>query len=365
MPVACKHLSRWPWIPFLGLVLLSLLLPGAATASAEGDSTSAQTAKAKPASTATPTPLEQVTPPRVIRLPDIDAIFEAALDGRLAEAVELPELPQLTGGEEAAAEGEPPVPEEVPVGDSASMPGVSVGDVVVEEAKPTPPPPNPWSGRVELGFNGAEGNSQLASTRVGLRAIRKTEATEFTAKLTYNITNSMGERTENQLIGESRFEHFHFKPFSYYVHGTYEFDQFTAFDYRLTADAGLAWNIIHDGNFDFYLINESTNLKLRGGAGTSREFGIPDAEYIPEASFGFSFSHQLTKRQRLSADSDYFPDVRDWNDYRIRSNATWEIKVDPEGNMSIKFSLIDRYDSTPHGKKHNDLTYAAQLVWDF
>ncbi len=318
MPEAClPPFSVWRSLRMLGLASVVALGFIAGLAQAAAETNPAQGGA------------EEVPPPKVVRLPDIGAVFDAAIDTPPGTSLEFPDSPAVE---------EMVIPEEV---------------VVVE---PAAPPPDPWSGRVEIGFNGTEGNSQVANTRVGARVQRKTDITEFTAKVSYALTNTRGLRTENQMISESRFEHFYFSPFSYYIHGTYEYDEFTAFDYRITGDVGLAWNVL-DKN--------GTNLKLRGGAGTSREFGIPDAEYIPEASFGLSFSHQLTKRQRLAIDSDFFPDVRDWNDFRLRSNASWEIKVDPEGNLSLKFSLIDRYDSTPHGKKHNDLTYAAQLVWDF
>ena len=32
-------------------------------------------------------------------------------------------------------------------------------------------------------------------------------------------------------------------------------------------------------------------------------------------------------------------------------------------NLSFKLSVIDRYDSTPDGRKPNDLDYALLLLW--
>jgi len=34
-------------------------------------------------------------------------------------------------------------------------------------------------------------------------------------------------------------------------------------------------------------------------------------------------------------------------------------------NLSLKLSVLDRYDSTPHEAKPNDMDYAATLLWSF
>ena len=59
------------------------------------------------------------------------------------------------------------------------------------------------------------------------------------------------------------------------------------------------------------------------------------------------------------------PDVTDFLDYRLKSKASWEVLLDEETNLSLKVSLLDRYDSTPNGKKANDLDYTLTLLWSF
>ena len=104
-------------------------------------------------------------------------------------------------------------------------------------------------------------------------------------------------------------------------------------------------------------------LKGRVGAGASREFGGPNNEWSPEGVFGMDYKRQLTKRQKLTGTFDYYPEVGDFRDYRFVADASWELLVDAEANLSLKFSIRDEYDSTPNGLRPNDLNYAFLLLW--
>ncbi len=110
---------------------------------------------------------------------------------------------------------------------------------------------------------------------------------------------------------------------------------------------------------------------MRAGGGFSREYGVPGAEYVPEASAGFDFEHKLNRRQRLNVKGDIFPDVRDLSDFRARLEAGWEIRLDAsehdaDDHLRLRLSVLDRYDSTPGpNNKPNDVTYSALLVWEY
>ena len=60
---------------------------------------------------------------------------------------------------------------------------------------------------------------------------------------------------------------------------------------------------------------------------------------------------------------EYLPEWADWDDFRFESKFSWSIKLDTEKNLSLKLSVIDRYDSTPEGRLPNDLDYALLLIW--
>ena len=133
-----------------------------------------------------------------------------------------------------------------------------------------------------------------------------------------------------------------------------EYDEFKAFDLRLALNGGIGYAFIR---------TDTRTLTGRFGAGASREFGGLDDSWVPEAVFGIDYIHKLSDRQRLAITSDYYPSWEDFMDYRLVTQASWEIVLDQETNLSLKVGLLDRYDSTPQGLQHNDLDYFITLLW--
>jgi hypothetical protein len=248
----------------------------------------------------------------------------------------------------AGSAGELPSPVEI------LPPKLSEGVIVVP-----PPPPKLWTHRFELGATGAEGNTRQFVTQAAAKAIRQGELTKLTLDLRYLTTHADYVRTQNALYYDGRLEiPYPNTPWSNFLHNTVEYDEFKTFDMRLTADAGVS--------YDFLKRDTALLLQGRVGAGFSREYGGPDDEVVPEVSTGGTYEHQLTKRQRIKLVGDYFSDVRDSNDFRIRSELAWEVKVDDAGNFLLQLSLLDIYDSTPlETDEHNDFTYSAKAVYEY
>lgn len=231
----------------------------------------------------------------------------------------------------------------------------------LEEIPPPPPvkpPPKYWTYRFEFGVNGAEGNSRFFNTRTGAKIKRKTDRHILTIDWYHALALNKSVRSKNETVAEWRWEAiFPDSPWSTFLHNTNEYDEFTGWDFRLQGDGGLSY---------WFLRSDTTKLQARAGAGISREIGGEDTDSIPEASSGLDFEHRLTHKQRLDAKLDVYPDVRNLNKYRARMNGGWEIQIDEADHLSLRFSVQDRFDSTPDtGKRPNDFTYSAQLVWDY
>ncbi len=217
--------------------------------------------------------------------------------------------------------------------------------------------PKLWEGRVEFGLNGSGGNSERFATRYGAKIKRQTRRSTMTADLLYSTSSANGVQNEDKLLAESRTEWKLWNtPWHYFAHGTTDYDQFTAYRVRVAGDTGLGYQYIDTG---------WTQFKGRCGIGFSQEIASPDEQITPEAVVGMSFEHRLTPRQKIIASVDVFPDISDLNDFRLRSSASWEIKIDPPARLSLRLGMIDRYDSTPSGKKRNDLDYSTLIVWEF
>jgi len=220
---------------------------------------------------------------------------------------------------------------------------------------PPAPPPKIWSGAFELGLDGAEGNTETFNFRLGVRGKRETPANVLTLDLTYGKNSADGEETANKALFDVRDEWlFGESPWTLYAHGAAEYDEFKAFDVRLSADAGVGYR---------FLKTDATCLTGRFGPGVSQEIGGPDDSLVPEAVFGLEGEHLLSARQKLFAATNYLPAIDDFGDYRLNGKAGWELLVDPVWNLSLQLAVNDRYDSTPHGARHNDLDYSLLFLW--
>ena len=214
-----------------------------------------------------------------------------------------------------------------------------------------------WSKGAELGINGTEGNSQTMSLVAGLKLKRKTDRDLNDFRLTSQRTNTNGQETQNNTLLYYDYElNLGDSPWSLFVKSGLEYDEFRAFDLRLFVNSGLAYKLIR---------TKAMTTGVRFGVGTSREFGGPDDRWVPELLFGFDHEHQINKRNKVGIKFDYYPEWSDFENYRIVMDASWEYLFDEAGNLSIKLSALDRYDSTPNGAKPNDINYALLLMYKF
>lgn len=215
--------------------------------------------------------------------------------------------------------------------------------------------PTEWDRSVELGLNSSEGNAEAFSLRAGAAAKRKTEWNELGFDLSYAKATANDVETQHNALLNTNYEHFLGESrWTGFSKVGLEYDEFRAFDLRFWINVGFGYQFID---------RENLNWKGRFGGGTSREFGGPDDQWVPEALFGTDFEHQLNDCNKLTATIDYFPSWEDYADYRLVAVLGWEILLSAEHDLSLKLSLNDRYDSTPNGRRPNDVNYALLLLW--
>jgi putative salt-induced outer membrane protein YdiY len=215
-----------------------------------------------------------------------------------------------------------------------------------------------WKRTVAAGLNGADGNSENFSGRIAFDLGRVTDELETHLDSFYKFSTSEGVESENR--GEVAFRHdwsFKDSPWGFFVRSKAEYDEFQDWDWRLSASAGPSYALIR---------TDKTKLKLRAGAGASREFGGDSNEIVPEAVFGFDLAHKFTERQSVSVSYDYLPNLDMFTQYRMNLRAAYEIVIDPKDNLTLKLGVDDRYDSAPgEDRRRNDIEYFALLGWSF
>jgi len=254
---------------------------------------------------------------------------------------------------------EPPLVE-APLAEPPADDVPAPSDVPVEEetAPPEPKKEKIWSGNVDLGVDGSEGNTEVFNLRCSMKAVRKVDISTTTLSLSYSRQTSKTIATQERLYFDGRYEQLlGGSRWSAFFHQTIEYDQFQPFDVRDTSDIGFGYRLID---------RENTTLIGRFGGGFSHEYGGPnDGEYVPEAVFGMQFEHQLNKMQKFIGSVEYAPDVTQFSRYRIRSQAALEIVLSEERNLSMRIGVLNRYNNEPNNARPNDLDYAMMLMWKF
>lgn len=216
---------------------------------------------------------------------------------------------------------------------------------------------DPWEGNVELGLNGTDGNTETFNIRLGALAKRKTEFRTEQLQITSIQKRANGLTTANTALVDGRIDWpMPSSKFNTFIHTLLEYDQFKAFDYRVSGDTGVGYEFIQ---------SDITTLIGRLGASASHEIGGPNNKTNPEILFGGEYKHKFNETHLVSAQVNYYPNVMDFADFRFNSQASWQIVLSQSHNLSLKLSIIDRYDSTPEGARPNDLDYSTLLLWSF
>lgn len=215
----------------------------------------------------------------------------------------------------------------------------------------------PWSGSFELGVDGSAGNSNTFNIRLGFEGKRKTEEHTLTFDLDYHKNTNESVETANRLFFDWRYE----RPYvntrwTWFVQGTTTYDEFQPWDVQVTSATGFGYHLVK---------TETTTLVSRFGGGFSHEIGGLDESYVPELNLGLELEHQVTKRQKIKGSVEYYPDVTEFGEFRVVSKADWEVLLDEEVNLSLKFSVADRFQRPNPGGKLNDLDYSMVLLWKY
>jgi putative salt-induced outer membrane protein YdiY len=215
----------------------------------------------------------------------------------------------------------------------------------------------PFEGSVELGLNGQTGNSDTFTSRFAANVRHKTTELVQAVQLTTIQRQADGKRVGDTTLLDGRLDYLMPKtPWNRFAHGLIEYDKFRAFRTRISADAGYGYEFIQ---------TDPKTLIGRFGLSTSREVGGPDDRFKPELLLGVDYKRAFSNNSKITFISTYYPNVTDFNDFRMNSQAACEFLLSKELGLSLKSSAIHRYDSTPFNKKPGDLDYSTMFMWSF
>ena len=222
-----------------------------------------------------------------------------------------------------------------------------------------PPPPKLWSGTVDVGLNGAIGNSQLLNLRGGWNIRRKADRNSLTSDFQYVYSEQNRDLRTHQALFNTRDEIVipgsRWSPFAALQ---LEYDQLRVYRFRVGTYAGSAFRVVDTENLTF---------KVRSGIGATRELGSDGApdRWVPEFLFGYDFRYHWNDRSTFVSILDLYPRVEDPRQFRARLRLAYEYVFEPSIGAVVRFGIQDRYDSDPGPAQRNDLTYFTSVGFKF
>lgn len=233
------------------------------------------------------------------------------------------------------------------------IPRDQITDLDIEEKKDVK-----WDSHVNVTFNGASGNTEESSLRIGGRSRRRTPSTRLRLDSAYYLSTSESKIDNNKftlgivhhwLLPESRW--------FFFADGRFDYDQFESWRQRLAAHVGPGYDVID---------KEGLNLHAQVGAGPRKEWGSEDDDWEPEGLFGLNFDWNITRRQTFDASAAILPILGDFGNYRTRSSANWAVKIFNDLDLSMTAGVTHEYQSeVDPDKDHNDLRVFTGLQFDF
>ncbi|MEM6333537.1 MAG: DUF481 domain-containing protein [Planctomycetota bacterium] len=217
-----------------------------------------------------------------------------------------------------------------------------------------------WDRTFSLGLYGSEGNTQELDVTAQVDAAYEDDLHRWLFNASWFYGTQDSETTDNEvllslrkdwLIPDSRWFVF--------ALGTYEYDDFEAFQHRVTASVGVGYDFIKEDD-----------LALRGlaGVGAQREFGSDNENITPEGLLGVEFMWKPFAGQRLTASHFFYPELERFDELGNRnvSKVEYTIDIDRDYGLSFKVGAINEYESqTDDDSFHNDFDYYAAIVYGF
>ncbi len=218
----------------------------------------------------------------------------------------------------------------------------------------------PWKGKFQAGASFASGNSDNLAIGVLLDASR--DAGDFTHNVSgfFDIAASNNDTTGDRTLTQKRWGaayqfDYNFSPRSYgFGRFSYEEDEFSGFDYRLFAGAGLG---------HFFYKTEPFTLKFEGGPGF-RYSPIDDTREIEQefAVYGASELDWLI-REGLTFEQDV---NSTWTSSTTTIQSVTALTTKLMDGLSTSLAFEFRYETDPPlGRDNADKIARASLVYGF
>jgi putative salt-induced outer membrane protein YdiY len=210
-----------------------------------------------------------------------------------------------------------------------------------------------WTSSVGLGLTATSGNSDITNLALTFQAVNEMERAKWSTNANVTYATTDGDETANKGGIFTQFDYFQTERFFYYGKAGFEFDKFAELDLRTSPGAGVGYVLAQ---------REGIELTASAGANVVTDFFSDDTEDTrATTSFAEEFKYAFSSTADLFQSFNIQNNFEDFGDYLISAEVSLTSKM--SDRLSLKASLLDRYDSDPFSEdlKNNDLTFITSL----
>ena len=213
--------------------------------------------------------------------------------------------------------------------------------------------PSSWRQRITLGFGYQQSQFNSMDISTAYHAEKREGDNTIAIDLTYRFSESEDVRTTNW-FSSSIANTWHGNQGDWDVFTTLKLDwsEFQSWDQRLIVDGGFEFQLWSNDKID-----SASTLKGRIGLGARQEFDSINEDLIPEGLLGLKYQWEISDSQLLTADSTWFPDINDSDNYRVVTNAKWNMQLESIENLRLSIGLLHEYDSIVASDVKNDFLH--------
>jgi putative salt-induced outer membrane protein YdiY len=213
-----------------------------------------------------------------------------------------------------------------------------------------------WERRFDLGIAGRAGKSKNMQINAGFTADFEDEQSRISHKTAYYRSESDGELSAHSLYSQFNKDWLqNDSEWFYFAGGKIDFDEFKDWDYRLSGNGGMGYDI-----YD----TETFLLSGRAGLGFSQTFGGAREEFIPEGLLGIDAKWDISEVQEVKFSNTLYPNLKESSEFRNLTSLDWTLDLTAVSDVALKVGLLNEYDSaTEDGISKNDFKYTVSLSW--
>jgi putative salt-induced outer membrane protein YdiY len=232
---------------------------------------------------------------------------------------------------------------------------------VLAQAPPTPPPSTPispsepapvWSGKIELSFVSASGNSSARTFGSSGELTFHPDGWQVANKGSFVRSTTDGEVSAQSTSAGSRVSHRISPRLDGYGQIDYLSNRFAGIESRVATDGGLAWNVVSQAN--------GHSLQLTGGLGYTHENNLTDGnESFATGNAGVRYTWQLSKTAAISEDGLFTQSLASGTDWRVNNTLAVSAALNSVLSLKLSHRLDFVYQPVPGFGKTDQLTSAA------